>query len=58
MLWPLNPIDLVNDDVAVLKKCFSGKRSYRVGGHSYGGAVITAAAAGNADVKALYIAAQ
>ena len=47
------------DDVAVLKKVLlQQKGSVVLAGHSYGGAVITGAAAGNSNVKALvYIAA-
>src|SRR5713226_3151897 len=53
------PLTSFNDDVAVLKKVLLRQKGPIVlAGHSYGGAVITAAAAGNANVKALvYIAA-
>src|SRR6266853_5409675 len=53
------PLTSFTDDVAVLKKVLLRQKGPIVlAGHSYGGAVITAAAAGNADVKALvYIAA-
>jgi len=54
------PLTSFNDDVAVLKKVLLRQKGPIVlAGHSYGGAVITAAAAGQlADVKALvYIAA-
>lgn len=53
------PLTSFTDDVAVLKKVLRRQTGPIVlAGHSYGGAVITAAAAGNPDVKALvYIAA-
>ena len=53
------PLTSFTDDVAVLKKVLLRQKGPIVlAGHSYGGAVITAAAAGNANVKALvYIAA-
>src|SRR5579859_2707095 len=53
------PLTSFTDDVAVLKKVLLRQKGPIVlAGHSYGGAVITAAAAGNRNVKALvYIAA-
>lgn len=53
------PLTSFTDDVAVLKKVLLQQKGPIVlAGHSYGGAVITAAAAGNPSVKALiYIAA-
>lgn len=53
------PLTSFSDDVAVLRKVLLRQNGPIVlAGHSYGGAVITAAAAGNANVKALvYIAA-
>jgi pimeloyl-ACP methyl ester carboxylesterase len=53
------PLTSFTDDVAALRKVLLRQKGPIVlAGHSYGGAVITAAAAGNADVKALvYIAA-
>lgn len=53
------PLTSFTDDVAMLKKVLLRQTSPIVlAGHSYGGAVITAAAAGNPNVKALvYIAA-
>src|ERR1700739_3577844 len=53
------PLTSFTDDVAVLKKVLLRQKGPIVlAGHSYGGALITAAAAGNANVKALvYIAA-
>lgn len=53
------PLTSFTDDVAVLKKVlFRQKGPIILAGHSYGGAVITAAAAGNSNVRALvYIAA-
>ena len=53
------PLTSFTDDVAVLKKVLLRQKGPIVlAGHSYGGAVITAAAAGNPDVKALvYVAA-
>jgi len=53
------PLTSFSDDVAALRKVLRSQKSSIVAvGHSYGGAVITAAGAGNADVKALvYIAA-
>lgn len=53
------PLTSFTDDVAVLKKVLLRQKGPIVlAGHSYGGAVITAAAAGNSDVKSLvYVAA-
>jgi pimeloyl-ACP methyl ester carboxylesterase len=53
------PLTLFADDVAVLKTVLLQEKGPIVlAGHSYGGAVVTAAAAGNSNVKALvYIAA-
>jgi pimeloyl-ACP methyl ester carboxylesterase len=53
------PLTSFADDVAVLKKVLLREKGPIVlAGHSYGGAVVTAAAAGNSNVKALvYIAA-
>src|SRR5215472_7030851 len=53
------PLTSFTDDVAVLKKVLLRQKGPVVlAGHSYGGAVITGAAAGNSNVKALvYIAA-
>jgi|SRR5579862_25430 len=53
------PLTSFTDDVAVLKKVLLRQKGPIVlAGHSYGGAVITAAAAGNPSVKSLvYIAA-
>jgi pimeloyl-ACP methyl ester carboxylesterase len=53
------PLTSFTDDVAVLKKVLLRRKGPIVlAGHSYGGAVITAVAAGNPNVKALvYIAA-
>lgn len=53
------PLTSFTDDVAVLKKVLLRQKGPVVlTGHSYGGAVITAAAAGNPNVKTLvYIAA-
>ena len=53
------PLTSFMDDVAVLRKVLLRQKGPVVlAGHSYGGAVITAAAAGNPNVKALvYIAA-
>ncbi len=53
------PLTSFSDDVAVLRKVLLRQESPVVlAGHSYGGAVITAAAANNPNVKALvYIAA-
>lgn len=54
-----NPLTSLADDVATTKRVIDAqKEPVVVVGHSYGGAVITAAAAGNPNVKALvYIAA-
>jgi pimeloyl-ACP methyl ester carboxylesterase len=53
-----NPLTSLADDVATTKRVIEAqKRPVVVVGHSYGGAVITAAAAGNANVKALVYAA-
>ena len=54
-----NPLTSLADDVATTKRVIDAQRGpVLVVGHSYGGAVITAAAAGNPNVKALvYIAA-
>ena len=53
------PLTSFTDDVAVLKKVLLRQKGPVVlAGHSYGGAVITAAAAGNANVKALVYKAQ
>src|SRR5215469_13654943 len=53
------PLTSFTDDVAVLKKLLLREKGPIVSvGHSYGGAVITAAAAGNSVVKSLvYVAA-
>ncbi len=54
-----NPLTSLADDIATTKRVIDAQRgSVVVVGHSYGGAVITAAAAGSANVKALvYVAA-
>jgi pimeloyl-ACP methyl ester carboxylesterase len=54
-----NPLTSLADDVATTKRVIDAQKGpVIVVGHSYGGAVITAAAAGNPNVKALvYIAA-
>src|SRR5713226_6074645 len=54
-----NPLTSLADDVATTKRVIDAQKGpVLVVGHSYGGAVITAAAAGNPNVKALvYIAA-
>jgi pimeloyl-ACP methyl ester carboxylesterase len=54
-----NPLTSLADDVATTKRVIDGVSGpVVVVGHSYGGAVMTGAAAGNANVKALvYIAA-
>ena len=54
-----NPLTSLADDVATTKRVIDAqKASVVVVGHSYGGAVMTAAAAGNSHVKALvYVAA-
>ncbi|KAB8315408.1 alpha/beta hydrolase [Tolypothrix campylonemoides VB511288] len=53
-----NPLTSLADDIATTKRVIDAQqRPVVVVGHSYGGAVITAAAAGNPQVKALvYIA--
>jgi pimeloyl-ACP methyl ester carboxylesterase len=54
-----NPLTSLADDVATTKRVTEAQKGPVVAvGHSYGGAVITAAAAGSANVKALvYVAA-
>src|ERR1041384_1758125 len=54
-----NPLTSLADDVATTKRVIDAQKGpVVVVGHSYGGAVITAAAAGNSQVKALvYVAA-
>ena len=54
-----NPLTSLSDDVATTKRVIDAQKApVVVVGHSYGGAVITAAAAGNANVKSLvYVAA-
>ena len=54
-----NPLTSLTEDVATTKRVIEAQKGPTVVvGHSYGGAVITAAAAGNANVKALvYVAA-
>ena len=54
-----NPLTSLPDDIATTKRVIDAQKGpVVVVGHSYGGAVITEAAAGNANVKALvYIAA-
>jgi len=54
-----NPLTSLPDDVATTKRVIDAQKGpVVVVGHSYGGAVITGAAAGNSNVKALvYIAA-
>jgi pimeloyl-ACP methyl ester carboxylesterase len=54
-----NPLTSLPDDVATTKRVIDGQKGpVVVVGHSYGGAVITGAAAGNSNVKALvYVAA-
>src|SRR5712691_8201183 len=54
-----NPLTSFVDDVATTKRVIDAQKgSVVVVGHSYGGAVITGAAAGNPHVKALvYVAA-
>jgi pimeloyl-ACP methyl ester carboxylesterase len=54
-----NPLTSLEDDVATTKRVIEAQKGpFVVVGHSYGGAVITAAAAGSANVKALvYVAA-
>lgn len=54
-----NPLSALEDDIATTKRVIDAQKGpVVVVGHSYGGAVITAAASGNPNVKALvYIAA-
>jgi pimeloyl-ACP methyl ester carboxylesterase len=54
-----NPLTSLTDDIATTKRVIEAQKGPVVAvGHSYGGAVITAAAAGSANVKALvYVAA-
>src|SRR5437660_11907553 len=54
-----NPLTSLPDDVATTKRVIDAQKGpVVVVGHSYGGAVITEAAAGNPNVKALvYVAA-
>jgi pimeloyl-ACP methyl ester carboxylesterase len=54
-----NPLTSLSDDVATTKRVMDAQKGPVVAvGHSYGGAVITAAAAGNGNVKSLvYVAA-
>jgi pimeloyl-ACP methyl ester carboxylesterase len=54
-----NPLTSLGDDIATTKRVIDAQKGpVLVVGHSYGGAVITAAAAGNPNVQALvYIAA-
>ena len=54
-----NPLTSLADDIATTKRVIDAQKGpVVVVGHSYGGAVITAAAAGSANVKALvYVAA-
>ena len=54
-----NPLTSLSDDVATTKRVIDAQKGpVVVVGHSYGGAVITAAAAGSSNVKALvYVAA-
>src|SRR5262245_15732247 len=54
-----NPLTSLSDDIATTKRVIDAQNGpVVVVGHSYGGAVITAAAAGDAHVKALvYVAA-
>jgi len=54
-----NPLTSLADDIATTKRVIDAQKGpVVVVGHSYGGAVITAAAAGNTNVKALvYVAA-
>lgn len=54
-----NPLTSLSDDVATTKRVIDAQKGPVVAvGHSYGGAVITAAAAGNGNVKSLvYVAA-
>jgi pimeloyl-ACP methyl ester carboxylesterase len=49
-----NPLTSIADDIATTKRVIDAQKGpIVVVGHSYGGAVITGAAAGNANVKAL-----
>jgi pimeloyl-ACP methyl ester carboxylesterase len=49
-----NPLTSIADDIATTKRVIDAQKGpIVVVGHSYGGAVITSAAAGNANVKAL-----
>src|SRR5215467_15662242 len=49
-----NPLTSLNDDIATTKRLIDAQHGPMiVVGHSYGGAVITGAAAGNPNVKAL-----
>lgn len=54
-----NPLSSLDDDIATTKRVIDAQKGpVVVVGHSYGGSVITGAAAGNANVKALvYVAA-
>jgi pimeloyl-ACP methyl ester carboxylesterase len=54
-----NPLTSLADDIATTKRVIDAQKGpVVVAGHSYGGAVITAAAAGSPNVKALvYVAA-
>ena len=54
-----NPLTSFADDVATTKRVIDAQKGFVVAvGHSYGGAVITGAAAGNPHVRALvYVAA-
>ena len=54
-----NPLSSLNDDIATTKRLIDAQKGpVVVVGHSYGGIVITGAAAGNPNVKALvYVAA-
>ena len=54
-----NPLTSFNDDIATTKRLIDAQHGPVIAvGHSYGGAVITGAAAGNPNVKALvYVAA-
>ncbi len=59
VIAPQNPLTSLADDIATTKRVIDAQTGpVIVVGHSYGGAVITGAAAGNANVKALvYLAA-
>lgn len=49
-----NPLSALAEDIATTKRVIEAQKGpVVVVGHSYGGAVITGAAAGNANVKAL-----